>query len=419
MNKNTINKYYYKIGNEIHYITDSNNNIKIEKLKEKNKWSSNYYEAGKGYETNLISLIKYRTDFNKWADEIETDINYKKYRSHDDAVLYVFQSKSTKILNELKIEPVIYNEFHFIESCSNGGLISLDYSIKNKEIQTYGYDFSAFYPNLLANFDLQIPIKTGKPQIIKSLNFPLKYGIYKVNITSENPDFYKLFSFSKNNYYTHYSLNWCNKYKEKFNIKISLLEDNALIYENLAETNKIFSCWFKHLSKLKVKYPDNKLIKRLMSSLWGSICQYKREFFDDIDELDISYKNDKDETEYKLLEEIYYKSDCNIKTRYSVIKSNSPYTNCLARLKPFLTSYARLQMAEMIIEEDIIKDIIRIHTDNVCLSKPHNFKHLVYYPIEEAKTTNLTKWYSANTSDIYCNICKKWILQTEKSNHKH
>jgi hypothetical protein len=299
-------RYFYKIGLNIYYIDDNSDVEKQQLVYKKEIRKYNHYEAGKGYETNLESLKQYRADFNKWADEIISDINYRKYYSHDDAVLMVFKSKSTRILNSLNIEPVIFKEFPFLEKCSNGGLISLDLSKKGKQIQCYGYDYSAWYPNLLSKSDLQLPIKQGKRFKIKKLNFPLKYGIYRVIITSEHPEFYKVFSFSEDNKYTHYSLEFCNKYKDEYKIKMTVLNDdwNALIYDDtsIIESKKVFGDWFNHLSKLKAKFPKNKIVKRLMSSLWGNLCQYNRHFFEEeaFFELDVSRLKDEENTKYKL-----------------------------------------------------------------------------------------------------------------------
>ena len=105
-----------------------------------------------------------------------------------------------------------------------------------------------------------------------------------------------------------------------------------------------------------------------------------------------------EETEYKLLEESYNKiNDNEITTTYVVIKTSNPYTHELARLKPFLTSYSRMQMAEIITDENILADVVRIHTDNICLTKPHDFTHYTYYPIEEKKTSGNIIWNSCNT----------------------
>ena len=58
----------------------------------------------------------------------------------------------------------------------------------------------------------------------------------------------------------------------------------------------------------------------------------------------------------------------------------------LARIKSFLTAYTRDYVGRMILKEKIHDKIIRIHTDGIVLSEPHDFT-LDYKPIPEAKTT--------------------------------
>ena len=68
----------------------------------------------------------------------------------------VFNSKSTKAQKAVNMEDITIQEFNKIEKCSNGGLINVDWSILEQEIQCYGYDFSAWYANILTNFNLKI-----------------------------------------------------------------------------------------------------------------------------------------------------------------------------------------------------------------------------------------------------------------------
>jgi hypothetical protein len=168
---------------------------------------------------------------------------------------------------------------------------------------------------------------------------------------------------------------------------------NATIYseDKLVKSKDVFGKWFNDLSELKQKYPKNKLVKRLMSSLWGSLTAFNRKFYeDDFFDLDVSEITDNDETEYKLIDEKHYKDNSKefgVRTVYCVIPSNQPYKNNLARLKPFLVSYCRSYVARRIIKENLLDNVIRIHTDGIMLNKPHDFTHLKYYPKPEDKTT--------------------------------
>jgi len=397
-------RYFYQIDQDVYYIDDFTNQLNKEVVYKKDILNYSYFEAGKDYETNLESLLKYRTDFNKCNNECYS-LNYKKYYNHESAVMMTFQKKSSNILKTLNLEPITFKEFIFMESTSNGGLINLDPDFANKTIQCFGYDFSAFYPNLLSNTDLQVPIKEGKRYKIKSLKWDkLRFGIYRVKITSDSKRFKKIFSFSKNNYYTHYSLLFAYRNQTKFSVSIELIIDgeyNALLWDEdkLVNTSTIFRDWFDYLNNLKSKFPKNMLVKRLMSSLWGTLISYKREFVEDenLFELDVSELDDPDHTEYKLLSERrYMDSNKDIRTVYQIIKSSEPYKNNLARLKPFIVSYGRTMIGDLIISEDIIDDVVRIHTDGICLYKKYDFTHLQYYPKPEDKTTGHIIWNNVN-----------------------
>ena len=185
-------------------------------------------------------------------------------------------------------------------------------------------------------------------------------------------------------------------------------ELNALIYEeeDLIYSHIIFKDWYYYLSKLKKEFPKNKLLKHAFSSLWGSLIRFERDFKEDgeIFEIDASDIDNKAHTEYKVINEKHYKCDTKktkIKTIYEIIKSNKPYTNNLARLKPFFTAFTRINIAELCIKENILNDVIRVHTDNITLNKPHDFRHLKYYPIKEDKTTGTFLWKNVNKYPTY------------------
>lgn len=414
--------YFYEIGLDLFYITDDCDELQQHPVFKKNTKTNNYYEAGQDYECSLEGLLKYREDFNIWVNEIVKSVNYRKYYQHRDAVFMTFNSKSTNIQKKLNIENVIFKEFLFIEKCSNGGLISVDKSILEKEIQVCGYDFSAFYPNLLGtDLGFEIPIKEGETVFSHEIDTNnLEYGIYNVKITSTHPEFYKIFSFSRHHYYTHYSIIFCQVNKDKFNINIEFLDGEHMIWskDKVISSHTLFGDWFKHLSKLKTKYPENKLVKKLMSSLWGVLTQYDRIFKneDDALKLDISEKLDTTFTKYKCINEKHYSTGFT----YEIVKTENPYKTNLARLKPFLTSYARNFVANMILESELLNDVVRIHTDGICLNKGFCFqKDYKYFPKLELKTTGLLRFNNVNNYDKYCEECKEWILHKDKEHHKH
>ena len=198
-------------------------------------------------------------------------------------------------------------------------------------------------------------------------------------------------------------------------------KENALIYEeeDLIYSHKIFKDWYRDLSKLKKEFPKNKLLKHAFSSLWGSLIRFERDFKEDgeIFEIDASDIDSKEHTKFKVINEKHYKCDKNKtkkKTIYEIIKSDEPYTHNLARLKPFFTAFTRVNIGELCIQENILSDVIRVHTDNITLNKSHSFKHLKYYPIKEDKTTGT--FYGRTLINIQVMI-KKQSLIHGKTNH--
>lgn len=89
------------------------------------------------------------------------------------------------------------------------------------------------------------------------------------------------------------------------------------------------------------------------------------------------------------------------KITYEVCKTDNVYKHSFARLKPFLISFARVNLANFVLDNDLSNDIIRIHTDNVTLRKPiKNYKSITgYKPIPEDKTTGYFKWNNVCTKE--------------------
>ena len=86
-----------------------------------------------------------------------------------------------------------------------------------------------------------------------------------------------VFAFSKDNHYTHYSLNFVLLYNKQFGgeIQMEILSDQALIYNDLIDSSDVFYSWYNVLWKLKKELPTNKIIKKLASSAWGELQNKK------------------------------------------------------------------------------------------------------------------------------------------------
>jgi hypothetical protein len=193
-------------------------------------------------------------------------------------------------------------EYEWIEACNNAGL---NYCAPGK-YDCYGYDYSSQYPSILASEQFQIATKKGIQKTITTLA-KLEVGFYKVRIISDDIRFKKVFGFSKKHVYTHTSLMFALmcKNKEGYNIDIELIKEdnNCYIYESKTKGSNIFGKWFKYMFELKEKYPESKLlIKLITSSLWGRLCEFNRLFKTDEEiveqNLDVSLKYDKSHKYY-------------------------------------------------------------------------------------------------------------------------
>jgi hypothetical protein len=141
----------------------------------------------------------------------------------------------------------------------------------------------------------------------------------------------------------------------------------------------------------------------MMSSLWGTLCSYKKEYIfeDDVENYDISFLDDDEKSEYKILK--------HIDNRYKIVKSSNAYNYGLARLKPFLTAFGRLKIMKFIHSCDIEKHLIRIHTDGLVFNKPIDFEkyNVDYYPKPEDKTTGIINYHNPLYGFHLCQKCNK------------
>ena len=138
-----------------------------------------------------------------------------------------------------------------------------------------------------------------------------------------------------------------------------------------------------------------------MSSLWGTLTSFKKEYIVDVENYDITYLDDTEDSEYKILK---IKDD-----KYHIVLSSNAYNHGLARIKPFLTSFARLYIMKFIHKTETENNVIRIHTDGIVYNKPLKFEQnedLDYYPKPENKTTGYMVYKNAVYGFHICKRCK-------------
>ena len=415
--------YYYYEGMVVNYISDNDDTNELKQMccKELNKPGNKIhaFKIFEDYEPTHEDLIRFKINFTNYVNELKAKpiknlatkkffkLDYKKYHSHNDAVLYFFLSTLPKdYLNEF--EKVSKDEFYIYERCLNSGLITLNLEYRNKPTQCYGQDFSRFYPNLLLS--LKIPTQKGTKQMLTNVSYgKLQYGIYRIKINYTNPEFTNIFNFSSQNHYHSSTINYLYNVKDKYGLTFELLQDdeydyNAYIYEfdNLIPGKNIFKNWFKMLENLREQYPKNKLIKVLMSTLWGNLTSFKKTYvnLDDTELYDMTYLDDEEDSEYKIVK---HKDD-----KYHIVLSEDAYNYGLARIKPFLTSFARLYIMKFIHITETEKHVTRVHTDGIVFNKAFEFDkmNLDYFPKPEDKTTGLINYHNAVYGFHICPHCK-------------
>ena len=378
--------------------------IDNETFKTVSKFTKNVckFSAFIGYDASDEGLVNFTKDFLQWCKELNTPvkgylkIDYLSYRSHAIAVESTFK-RISGIHSEH--ETVDRLENSYMSKCNNGGLLYCE----EYEGPAFGYDYKSYYPTILSTHTLYIPTKRGRERYVDIKDYlkkgkTLPYGYYYVNIISSNPDANKIFNFSPHGVYTHYSIEFAYKHKKEFGFKFGFYTEeegyNAYTYNanDLVKSSTMFLKWKTALLKLRELYPKNKLIKHLLSSIWGSLTKYKKicKTYEEIvnEGLNIGVDEDADYI-------VHSRENSECSDHYILYKSDDPYYYGLARLKSFMTSFARNRLAETAIYGGI-DDVIRLHTDNVTFktNKDDLMKNRKIEP--EEKTTGNLKFTVVN-----------------------
>ena len=346
-----------------------------------------HYEVFKGYDATDDGLTKYKLDMIRWNEELKNNdilpIDYFKYFTHYSAVLMTFKRLCKgKYEDHDAIDAI---ESKWIEATHNGGLTYCNSGI----YESFGYDFSAFYPTLMGQYKFILPHKKGTEQYLKEIPSKILLGFYRVKITSDHKHATKLFAFSPDDVYNNISLSHAIDLQDDYNFEIDLIIDdkpNAYIYPTGIRSSSVFGVWVDKLSKIKIKHPKNKLIKHILSSLWGTLSQSNNiiKTWDEIEKesLKIGMGSGYD---YKIIdyhaEKDYYKLQC----------MAEPYRHNI-RLKSFLTAYGRVKISE--VAQTNIDGCIRIHTDGIVFNKKMTEKFVGL--IKEDKTSGNINWKGVN-----------------------
>ena len=340
----------------------------------------NHFELMKGYEPTEADLKQYADDMIKWRNELLKVSNGKidyfqqsfskgsglQIRNHfrnTKRVLSIYLQN--KDIYKTKFEPISIEEELYFEKCNNGGLVYHQDGVYDN-ITTF--DKRMFYPSILGSQYFKIPMTKGKICEFKTIpKAAFRYGIYPVKIISNDPIFNKIFAFSKDNHYTHISLNFVKYYNKAYakpnnQIRMEVAGNTQLVwYKNdwLIESSKFFSKWYYMMKAFKTAAPKNKLIKRLASSAWGHLLHknviVKSEDEIENEDLDIGTSMNVDDNRYFIKKDMIDKLE--------LIDLTKPIYNYKFRIKPFLTSYARDVIGKQALKN--IHNVVRIATDSI------------------------------------------------------
>lgn len=371
--------YYDNYGEYVCLQSDTNKIVTISKLDMNYK---NYEMLGSvNVEGTPKGLCEYHELFKQWIDELKrgvtymkknVSINWLKYVNNYTATVNVFNQLSKHITRSH--EPINAIESSWMNACNKGGIRMLVEEYKNKIFFGYGYDFTFCHPYALSNKDLLIPTKSGKEQILKELPNhksikDFQVGYYRVRILSNDKDFLKVFAFSKEHVYTEKSLFFAMQHKDKFSVKLELIQDNkpnAYLYDNniIVTGKSIFGDWNRILYKFKKQYPTNPLVKYLGSTLSGALNKEKHiwitpeeekkvkpEYYDQFEII-----NEERDEQYNVI-------------KYCVMNLNDRYEHNV-RFRPFLLSFIRNKVARICLRD--LKSVIRVYEDSIIFDKPVN-----------------------------------------------
>ena len=321
------------------------------------------------------------------------DIFNPEYKKSNGTIGLFYKMSNSLALNFLKryvsfasldYDKVSMTEFQLYEKTYNAGIY---YANKGVYKNAYMYDFRMMYPRCMASDKFYFPCYDKGNWVefkrVQKTNI-YKYGIYHCRITVHDENVKKIFMTSKDDHYTHYDLESAHKllsvYKDSLTIKPL---GKAYVYDEdtLEKGSDIFSQWYNALVKLKEKDPKNIIVKTVSSSVWGYLCQKqtkKMRLSDVTDDMEFALDITEitDETTHVIFD--YTPCEDDSYSYYDLLHVNDSPQKYPFRLKPFLTSFARLQMVKALMMQ--LPYVVKINTDGFVMTKrfPDKIKTLIY-----------------------------------------
>lgn len=323
--------------------------------------NENLMELGRGYEKTDEDLYAYglvldhdnnqllndkslNHTFNCLKSKVLKSSKTTFYRRSNNVAISYFKTKCAS--SDRDFDMIEGEEDALMDMPYNAGLLYAD----KGEFNVDSYDYQMFYPRLLADPNFKFPCEAG--QYTDWLDeFPIyntnddikqiKHGYYFLNVQVHKQDILKVFKISKHNTYTNYDVISLMKLRRLFgidSIDIEVIKRPYLYFDvSLVPGDTVFESWYKSLLKMKKKYPKNKIVKILSSSLWGFLTQKNI--------VTVPEDDMEDYEDYKCVDCIHAKNQI----YYKLIPPEKSYYKNNFRLKPFITSYGRLEMLKPLI----------------------------------------------------------------------
>jgi hypothetical protein len=386
------------------------------------------------YEATDDDLIQFRDDFTAYNNELRKPyfkskdkkvfkVDMLNYNSTNDAVLNnVLMNSDQERIN--KIPGIDRREFIMLENCLSCGLMTLDKAYIKTPFQSYAYDFSKYYYQMMRK--IRIPESAPVFYVMEELNYKkLDFGFYRVRVNCTSADFGKVFNFNKTHHYSHNTLKLLHKFREVYGITFTLLPPdseynyNLVHYEKTVELKTLMKGWFNTMDKLlKECSKGNWLVKTLISQAWGTLSRYRkiRVTKEDSSEYDWEHLKDASVTDkYEYYAHLYENGI------FTMIEAKKAFAHAgLARIKPFLTEFARGYVFNMLSTHGLAKDVVRCHTDGICFKRPIDFPALKldYFPIPEDKSTGTLVFHNLNCYYHVCSECEAEFSFDKKNPHQ-
>ncbi|CAB4431763.1 unnamed protein product [Rhizophagus irregularis] len=313
------------------------------------------------------------------------DLSYHNW-SYKRTALWLFERLSVGVPANDPLDPI---EAEWISDAMMGGLIWAD-----NEWKGYGrqYDATSLYPSIQQS-NANFPIHQGKFQIFKDFidhrGYAL-YGLFRAKVSGNNI----LFRQNKRGVYTFIDL----QRAKKLSLNIQLIQDgksNALIYDKDARISGtvIFGEYVHFLFKIKNQGGiAGRVAKRVLNTLWGALCQRKRNYKTLTTDQTDPFKFPEGHTLDSI---IPVGSD---QWRFQFTNPGNPFKGKYPRIAPFLLASGRKTTSELL--EPYKDKVRRIHTDGFILEEQPSNPALITCPENASKTLKALKFETAG----YCHV---------------